>query len=208
MASTPDSAPRPGGRRDQRRNHERLLQAAVEVFDEQGVAAPLKDVAVRADVSIASLYRHFAGRDALLIAVYEEQVSAVERAAIAILESSEGSPQHRLDAYLEGLTTAFMRHPCYPALAARGLALHPARTVDPRLEELLEELRAAAEADGALAADVTANDLVMVPTALVSLVGFDQIGLPGVWRRQLAIARRGLRPEAAADPLPSVLPEA
>src|SRR5579864_6410220 len=57
-------------RADARRNYEKLVAAALDVFTEGGGSAPLEDVAERAGVGIGTLYRHFPTRQALLEAVY------------------------------------------------------------------------------------------------------------------------------------------
>jgi AcrR family transcriptional regulator len=57
-------------RADAQRNHERVLDAAREVFNMGGVGASLEAVARRAGVGIGTVYRHFPTRDALLEAVY------------------------------------------------------------------------------------------------------------------------------------------
>ncbi|WP_137936378.1 TetR/AcrR family transcriptional regulator [Chitinivorax sp. B] len=53
-------------RADAKKNYDRLLAVAREVFNEQGVEASLRDVARRADVGLGTLYRHFPTREALL----------------------------------------------------------------------------------------------------------------------------------------------
>lgn len=68
-------------RADARRNHEKLVAAARAVFTEDGASAPLEDVAERAGVGIGTLYRHFPTRQALLEAVYVDEVEAIARAA-------------------------------------------------------------------------------------------------------------------------------
>jgi AcrR family transcriptional regulator len=60
---------RRGLRADARRNREQLLRAARDVFVEHGPDAPLDDIARRAGVGIATLYRRFPDREALLRAV-------------------------------------------------------------------------------------------------------------------------------------------
>jgi AcrR family transcriptional regulator len=64
-------------RADARRNRDRLLVAAKEVFAEQGAAAPLDDVARRAGVGNATMYRHFPTRQELIVAVYSDEVTAL-----------------------------------------------------------------------------------------------------------------------------------
>jgi AcrR family transcriptional regulator len=68
-------------RADARRNYDKLVAAALALFTEQGTSAPLEDVAERAAVGIGTLYRHFPTRQALLEAVYVDEVEAMARAA-------------------------------------------------------------------------------------------------------------------------------
>src|SRR5438445_6413969 len=56
-------------RPDARRNRDQVLAAARDVFVDAGVDAPLDEVARRAGVGIATLYRRFPDRDALVRAV-------------------------------------------------------------------------------------------------------------------------------------------
>ena len=68
-------------RADARRNYEKLVAAAREVFTDEGSAASLESVAERAGVGIGTLYRHFPTRQALLEAVYADEVNAIARSA-------------------------------------------------------------------------------------------------------------------------------
>jgi AcrR family transcriptional regulator len=68
-------------RADARRNYEKLVAAARELFTEQGAAASLESVAERAGVGIGTLYRHFPTRQALLEAVYADEVEAIAESA-------------------------------------------------------------------------------------------------------------------------------
>jgi AcrR family transcriptional regulator len=68
-------------RADARRNYDKLVGAARAVFAEEGTSAPLEDIAERAAVGIGTLYRHFPTRQALLEAVYVDEVEAMARAA-------------------------------------------------------------------------------------------------------------------------------
>ncbi|MBV9592848.1 MAG: TetR/AcrR family transcriptional regulator [Actinobacteria bacterium] len=61
-------------RADARRNRDAVLAAASQLFAEQGVDAPLEQVARRAEVGIGTLYRHFPTRDALVAGVYLREV--------------------------------------------------------------------------------------------------------------------------------------
>lgn len=64
-------------RADARRNHEKLVAAAREAFTAHGVETPLDEIARRAGVGPGTLYRHFPTREALLAAVYREDVQTM-----------------------------------------------------------------------------------------------------------------------------------
>src|SRR5437588_12124807 len=73
-------------RADARLNYDKLVAAARALFTEEGTSAPLEDVAERAGVGIGTLYRHFPTRQALLEAVYVDEVEAMARAAEELSE--------------------------------------------------------------------------------------------------------------------------
>ena len=78
----------PSKRADARRNYDRLLAAAAAVFAERGADdVSLEEIARRAGVGIGTLYRHFPARQALLEAVYKDQVDGLEVLAGKLLAS-------------------------------------------------------------------------------------------------------------------------
>src|ERR1700736_5690411 len=68
-------------RADARRNRERVLAAAREAFAEGGESTALEEIARRAGVGIGTLYRHFPNRQALLEALYLDEVEEICRSA-------------------------------------------------------------------------------------------------------------------------------
>jgi AcrR family transcriptional regulator len=68
----PQPARRP--RADAKRNRERILEVAKEVFTRVGATASLDDIARRSGIGSGTLYRHFPTRDALIEAVYRSEV--------------------------------------------------------------------------------------------------------------------------------------
>ena len=75
-------------RADARRNHEKVLAAAREAFREGGEATSLEEIARRAGVGIGTLYRNFPNRQALLEALYADEVDELSRSA-AKLEGAD-----------------------------------------------------------------------------------------------------------------------
>jgi AcrR family transcriptional regulator len=84
-------------RADAERNRSALLCAASAVFTESGPDAALEDVARTAGVGIATLYRRFPTREALLEAVFEAKMAAhADRAEVAAANAlSEPWPTFR-----------------------------------------------------------------------------------------------------------------
>lgn len=101
MSTTETSAqtlvPRPK-RADARRNYEKVLDAARQAFAEGGESTALEEIARRAGVGIGTLYRHFPNRQALLEAVYVEEVEEMCRSA-AELDGSD--PWEALNVWFE-----------------------------------------------------------------------------------------------------------
>src|SRR5262245_32198044 len=100
--STTDTAPqtlleRPK-RADARRNYEKVLRAAREAFAEGGESTALEEIARRAGVGIGTLYRHFPTRQALLEALYVDEVDEMCRSA-AELDGSD--PWEALNGWFE-----------------------------------------------------------------------------------------------------------
>src|ERR1700709_2605775 len=82
-------------RADAKRNYDRIVEVAREVFREQGYDASLDEVAKRAGVGPGTLYRHFPTRDALLDAIMQSWVDRVEEAVEKTL-AYEGPPRDLL----------------------------------------------------------------------------------------------------------------
>jgi AcrR family transcriptional regulator len=87
-------------RADARRNHGKVLAAAREAFAEGGESTALEEIARRAGVGIGTLYRHFPNRQALLEALYVDEVAEVCRSA-AQLDGAD--PWEALNGWFERL---------------------------------------------------------------------------------------------------------
>jgi AcrR family transcriptional regulator len=68
-------------RADARRNYDKVVAAAREAFAERGDATSLEEIARRAGVGIGTLYRNFPSRQALLEAVYVDEVESLCRSS-------------------------------------------------------------------------------------------------------------------------------
>lgn len=139
-------------RADTVRNREALLTAARAVFSEEG--GNLEAVARRAGLGIGTLYRHFPTREALFEAVYAREVEILEARADAetLADWMHGALQ--MMATKRGMKTAL--EPVFDP-ESRFIS-----DQSQRLRDALATLRDRAVADGALRADVSADDLMRV----------------------------------------------
>jgi AcrR family transcriptional regulator len=87
-------------RADARRNYEKILGTARQAFAEGGESTALEEIARSAGVGIGTLYRHFPNRQALLEALYINEVEEVCRSAE---ESDGGDPWEALNGWFERL---------------------------------------------------------------------------------------------------------
>jgi AcrR family transcriptional regulator len=85
------SAERPK-RADARRNQERLIVAAREVFADAGVGAAMEAIARKAGVGVGTLYRNFPQRIDLVEAVYSTDVAELSEAAKTAVATLEPWP--------------------------------------------------------------------------------------------------------------------
>ncbi|MFI9574049.1 TetR/AcrR family transcriptional regulator [Microbispora rosea] len=148
-------------RADARRNEKTLLDAAAAVFVASGVDAPVRDIAAKAGVGTATIYRHFPTRADLIIAVYRHQVEACAEAGPALLASS-ASPYAALERWI-GLFVDFLvtKHGLAAVLRSDDAgfdALH-AYFLD-RLVPVCARLLDAAAAAGEIRSDIPAIQLM------------------------------------------------
>ncbi|OLT46679.1 TetR family transcriptional regulator [Saccharomonospora sp. CUA-673] len=97
-----------GRRVDARRNERTLLDAAARVFADQGVDAPVRQIATEAGVGVGTVYRHFPQRSDLVIAVYRHQVDACVELGERLLDGDSAplaALEEWVDAFVDFLVT-------------------------------------------------------------------------------------------------------
>lgn len=189
-------------RADARRNMEKLLDAARDVFAERGLGAPLDAIAARAGVSIGTLYNRFPTREALIDAAVPELVCR-EMQAVADHALAQPTPWDRFAAYLEGLCALQTGdHAISDVIAG---AQHNSAALTAVCEEsfaLASRLIADAQADGSLRDDVSFDDVFIAYWLNARLSEHAGSEAAAVSRRHIAIVLDGLRTDAAT-PLPA-----
>jgi AcrR family transcriptional regulator len=175
-------------RADARRNYEKVLAAARQAFAEGGESTALEEIARRAGVGIGTLYRHFPNRQALLEALYVEEVEEMCRSA----GEFEGS-----DAW-EALNGWFERFIAYIG-TKRALAAELQNYLDQdaplfqvcrtSLFEAGEPLLKRAQDEGVVRPDVTIGEVIQMVVGIAKIPASD----PQQNAHILRIALDGLR---------------
>ena len=188
-------------RSDARDNRERILDAARVVFAADGVGAPMRVIARRAEVGPATLYRHFPTKEALVTAAFTGQM----RACAAIVNEGLADPNPwrglclviertcELHALNRGFTAAFMAaHP-----DAVDFAAQRRRALDG-----VGELVRRARRTGRLRADFVLDDLILIIMANNGIQATTPEAVVVASRRFAALAIRAVRADPDAEPLP------
>ncbi|CAO5157477.1 putative tetR-family transcriptional regulator [Frankia sp. AiPs1] len=195
MARPPTAAAAPGtGRRlraDAARNAELLLRAARELFDERGPEVPLDEIARRAGVGNATLYRNFPSRGDLLIAVYSDEVDELCAQGAALLDAS--APEDGLYAWLD----LFAEHVASRRpLAEAAIAQEPAERRGQSARHWHARMRATTAAHLARAREAGTVRPELTPVDLLSLTSAAALAStdPADAVRLIRVMRHGIEP--------------
>jgi len=188
-------------RADARRNYERLLHEAAAAFAERGADdVSLEEIARRSCVGIGTLYRHFPTRQALLEAVYRDQVESMARQAAELSHSD--TPGEALHEWLRammafGVTKRSMNKVLLETLGKESELLSSAGAV---LRQCTTQLLERAQAVGAARDDVRGTDVLRLVHGMMLACDYSP-GDPGQPERMLSMVLAGLMPpEAVAAP--------
>ena len=158
-------------RADAKKNYSHLLAVAGEVVAEHGAEASMRDIARRADVGLATLFRHFPTREALFEALLRTNVEGL------IAQATELAASHAAD---EALTTWFRDAVAFTHSYSGVCALMATAHADPdsalyasstALRTAGERLLVRAQAEGTARADMDGVDLFALMSALGWLMG-------------------------------------
>jgi AcrR family transcriptional regulator len=183
-------------RSDAQRNRAHILGAARELVAAAGVDATMEDIARRAGVAVGTLYRHFPAKEDLVAAVVEDSIMYIAELAERSLAAVDGGggAGEQLGALFAAVVE---RHATDRALkAASGmlkipsvadLAFAPPESAIARAVTAITELLERARSVGAVRADLTLADLVMLLGAAPA-----DVAPPEMRRRYVEIVLAGL----------------
>lgn len=175
-------------RADARRNHERIIAAALEVFAERGLEATVPDVAARAGVGKATVYRSYPTKTDL--------VEAVARHGLAWLADRVAAAARRPDAFtaLHDLLGDISEKLAGDRVLVEVLPQARQWREDNGLNLQFAQIIAAAQRQGRLRSDVTPQDLQVLVGGYARVLLDLGIHDPAQWRRYATLALNALRP--------------
>jgi AcrR family transcriptional regulator len=188
-------------RSDARDNRERILDAARAVFATEGLDVPMREIARRAGVGPATLYRHFPTKEVLATAAFTDQMRACQ--TIADDGLAEPDPWRgfclvierlcELHARDRGFTAAFMS--AFPHAMDFAAGRQHALTS-------LAELAARAKRTGRLRPDFVLEDLILVLMANSGIHAGSPAAQVTASRRFAALAIQAFHASSEHAPLP------
>jgi AcrR family transcriptional regulator len=202
-AAVPEAAaqPAPALRSDARDNRERILQVARTTFATEGIGVSMREVARRAGVGPATLYRRFPTKEALVTEAFGEQM--VRCTTIVEGGLADPDPWHGFRTVIEqvcvlhaldrGFTAAFV--------TAFPQAVDFAKERTSVLRSLAELIQRAKDA-GDLRRDFVLDDLIMLIMANSGIRATSREAAAAASRRFAALAIQSISARPAVAPLP------
>ncbi|GAB3808560.1 TetR/AcrR family transcriptional regulator [Micromonospora zhanjiangensis] len=191
-------------RADAARNRRLLLAAAADEFAERGLDASVADIAHRAGVGKGTVFRHFPTKDDLLAAIVVDRLDALDTVGERLLDAAD--PGAALLEFL-GVAAEQQKQRDLSFLQQAGELTAEVTRARERMFGTVHRLVDRAREHGAVRADVTGTDVILLMCAPNHVTSYLADAPPDLWRRYLAIIFDGLRPEGA-HPLPHPPPVA
>ena len=182
-------------RSDARRNRERLVASARELFATAGVDVSVEEITHHAGLGMGTLYRHFPTKDDLIDAVLEDAFAEIVR--LAERAAADEDAWAGFTDFLERVLALHAHNRgVKDALATRG---HGAQreAMRRRVRPLVRAMVERAQEQGTLRADFSPEDLPLVFWTAGRVIETTGKVAPDYWRRYLAFLLDGLRASSA-----------
>lgn len=180
-------------RADARRNREKIMASAAELFARLGTDAQMDQIAEHCGLGLGTLYRHFPTKEALLAAIIArrtEGLADLARAAERVEEPGEAF-ETLLRSYLESAAedVAFQ----FAVLGSRDRRQSGPTVEKAEFRAIVTRIMDRAIAAGALRADLTIADFPLIACGVLSVMYYKPGGDEEGWRRYLDLVLEGLR---------------
>jgi len=179
------------------RNRAALLEAARVVFQRDGLAAQIDDIAAQAGLGVGTLYRHFPTKEALIELMVRERVTVLLESARAALQAPDA--WEGLQSFVWGFATFEAEDRAIADVLVEAQQRDVPRQFDNELLEIVRALVARAQAAGQLRADVSGQDVLTAVCMIGKVMELGADDDSGRWRRLVGVILQGLRATTSAD---------
>jgi AcrR family transcriptional regulator len=184
-------------RADARRNRERILIAASELFANKGVNTSTAEIAGAAGVGIGTVFRHFPTKEALLKAVLIQRLEHIAADAESRAQGEDAGAGF-LEFFREVVADSGTKVAVAEALGESGVdVIRAASPVAERLRSAINELLTQAQQAGVIRDDVDVDDILTLLAGVTQAAHFAG-GYQKTLDRTLAVVIAGLRAPASS----------
>ncbi|MFF8910793.1 TetR/AcrR family transcriptional regulator [Streptomyces olivaceoviridis] len=194
---TNPSAARPL-RSDAVRTRRLLREAAASAFAEQGTNVSIAQIAERAGIAKGTVFRHYATKEDLVAAIVRDNIDTLVAVGERLRQSENAGEA------LRGFMTAILEvqasDRAFCEIATGAAHDQPViREGTERLQAIADALADQARQEGAIRAEITGQDVMLLVSGVYQTAAPLQATHPHLWRRYLSLAFDGMRDKSAPE---------
>ncbi|QZQ55618.1 TetR/AcrR family transcriptional regulator [Curtobacterium sp. TC1] len=183
-----------------RRSREAILSAAEAHYAVKDADPSMVQLARLAGVGIATLYRRYASVDDVIRALHTRLL--VEFTRVEDVVAAQSTAWDAVVALITGIIDVLQEHPAIPRLNRKMVALDDDDQFTSTWNDKLDTVIRAAQVEGSLRTDVTANDVTFAAFRIGSYSNLPPDDAGRIIGRQIGIVLDGLRADGVRRPLP------
>ncbi|WIB60964.1 TetR/AcrR family transcriptional regulator [Curtobacterium sp. MCLR17_007] len=183
-----------------RRSREAILAAAEAHYAVKDADPSMVQLAQLAGVGIATLYRRYASVDDVIRELHARLLGNFAR--VEEMVAARSTAWDAVVALVMGIVDVLQEHPAIPRLNRKMVALDDSDRFTSTWNDQLDALVRAAQDEGSLRPDVTANDVTFAAFRIGSYSNLPPDDAGRIIGRQVGIVLDGLRADGSRNPLP------
>lgn len=183
-----------------RRSREAILAAAEAHYAVKDTDPSMVQLAQLAGVGVATLYRRYASVDDVIRELHARLLGHFTR--VETLVAARPTAWEAVVALVTGIIDVLQEHPAIPQLNRKMVALENNDRFTSTWNDQLDALIRAAQTEGTLRSDVTANDVTFAAFRIGSYANLPPDDAGRIIGRQVGIVLDGLRADGSRHPLP------
>ena len=182
------------------RSREKILAAAAAHYSVRDADPTMAELAKRAGVGNATLYRRYPSIDDVIRDLYAREISHLGSIASTVLAQPTG--WDAIVALMMGIISTLQEHPCIPRLNRKMVARDDDHRFSAQWDAQLDQLVLLAQSEGTLRLDVNSNDITFAAFRIGGYLNLPPQERDRIVGRQLGIILDGLRRDGQRSTLP------